>query len=100
MPLVDQVDPLARRIGAVNMIVVEADGTSVRIQHRCLRLRASLRDAKPDWRADAGPVVVLGAGGAARAVVASLAEEGAREIRLLNRTRSARSTSKAPSARR
>lgn len=46
----------------------------------------SLLDAKPDWRADAGPVTVLGAGGAARAVVLSLADRGAREIRLINRT--------------
>ena len=43
-------------------------------------------EAKPDWRADAGPAVVIGAGGGARAVVMSLAERGAREIRLVNRT--------------
>ena len=34
-----------------------------------------------------GPIVVLGAGGGSRAVVAALADAGAREIRLLNRTR-------------
>ena len=43
-------------------------------------------EAKPDWRADAGPIVVFGAGGGARAVLVGLAERGAREIRLLNRT--------------
>jgi shikimate dehydrogenase len=47
----------------------------------------SLKDEKPDWRADAGPITVLGAGGAARAVIISLIDAGAREIRLLNRTR-------------
>jgi shikimate dehydrogenase len=46
----------------------------------------SLIDAKSDWRADAGPVMVMGAGGAARAVVVSLAEKGAKDIRLCNRT--------------
>jgi len=46
----------------------------------------SLRDADPQWRPDSGPIVVLGAGGAARAVVASLAAQGAKEIRLTNRT--------------
>jgi len=40
----------------------------------------------PDWRADAGPVVVIGAGGGARAVLYGLMERGAREIRLCNRT--------------
>jgi len=42
-------------------------------------------DAQPDWRADAGPCVVLGAGGAARTAVWALAERGAREIRVVNR---------------
>ena len=41
---------------------------------------------QPDWRADAGPIAVIGAGGGARAVVYSLAERGAREIRVINRT--------------
>jgi len=86
MQLVDRVDPLARRIGAINTIVVEADGTLSGYNNDSFGFLQSLRDAKPDWRADAGPIVVLGAGGAARAVVACLAEEGAREIRLVNRT--------------
>jgi len=86
MHLVDRVDPLARRIGAINTIVVEKDGTLSGYNNDAFGYVQSLRDAKPDWRADAGPVVVLGAGGAARAVTASLADEGAREIRLLNRT--------------
>jgi len=86
MQLVDRVDPLARRIGAINTIVVEADGTLSGCNNDSFGFLQSLRDAKPDWRADAGPIVVLGAGGAARAVVACLAEEGAREIRLVNRT--------------
>jgi shikimate dehydrogenase len=47
----------------------------------------NLRHGAPGWRADAGPCAVLGAGGAARAVVASLLEAGAEEIRLTNRTR-------------
>ena len=53
----------------------------------------SIRDAKPDWRPDAGPITVIGAGGAARAVVASLAAQGAREIRVVNRTLRARARS-------
>ncbi len=86
MPLIDRVDELARRIGAVNTIVVEKDGTLTGFNNDGNGFVQSLRDAKPDWRPDAGPIVVLGAGGAARAVVASLAAQGAREIRLVNRT--------------
>ncbi len=86
MQLVDRVDPLARRIGAINTVVVEKDGTLSGYNNDGFGYLQSLRDAKPDWRADAGPIVVLGAGGAARAVVASLADAGARDIRLLNRT--------------
>src|SRR4029077_18240860 len=80
------VDPMAKQIGAVNTIVVEADGSLRGFNHDGNGFVQSLRGAKPEWRPDAGPIVVLGAGGAARAVVASLAAQGAREIRLVNRT--------------
>ena len=86
MPMLDRVDELARCIDAVNTIVVEKDGTLTGFNNDGNGFVQSLRDAKADWRPDAGPIVVLGAGGAARAVVASLAAQGAREIRLVNRT--------------
>jgi shikimate dehydrogenase len=86
MPLIDQVDPLAQRIGAVNTIVVEQDGALSGFNNDGNGFVQSIRDAKPDWRPDSGPIVVLGAGAASRAVVATLAVQGAREIRLLNRT--------------
>jgi shikimate dehydrogenase len=41
----------------------------------------------PAWRPDSGPIAIVGAGGAARAIVASLQAQGAGEIRLINRTR-------------
>ena len=86
MPLIDHVDPLAQRIGAVNTIVVEPDGSLRGFNNDGNGFVQSIRDARPDWRPDAGPITVLGAGGAARAVVASLAAQGAREIRVVNRT--------------
>ena len=86
MQMVDRVDPMARRIGAINTIVVESDGSLSGFNNDGFGYVQSLLDAKPDWRADAGPVTILGAGGAARAVIASLADRGAREIRLANRT--------------
>ena len=86
MGLVQEVDPMARRMGAINTIVVQADGSLKGLNTDGFGYIQSLLDAKPDWRADAGPIVVLGAGGASRAVVLSLADRGAHEIRLLNRT--------------
>lgn len=86
MALMDHIDPLAARIGAINTIVVEADGTLTGYNNDAYGFIQSLLDAQPDWRADAGPVTVLGAGGAARAILVALAERGAREIRLCNRS--------------
>jgi shikimate dehydrogenase len=87
MKLMDQVDPVAQRMGAINTIVVQPDGALSGFNNDGFGYVQSLRDAKPDWRADAGPVAVMGAGGAARAVVLSLLDEGAKEVRLINRTR-------------
>ncbi len=86
MRLVDRVDPMARRIGAINTVVVAEDGSLDGFNNDGFGYIECLREALPSWRADAGPAVVLGAGGGARAVVASLADRGAKEIRLLNRT--------------
>lgn len=85
--IVDRLDATAHRMGAVNLVVVEPDGSLSGYNKDGFGFIASLREAKPDWRADTGPAVVLGAGGGARSVVVSLLEQGAPEIRLLNRTR-------------
>jgi shikimate dehydrogenase len=85
-PLLDRVDDLAQRIGAVNTVVVEKDGTLSGFNNDGNGFIQSLRDADASWRPDSGPILVLGAGGASRAVVASLAAQGAKEIRLTNRT--------------
>ena len=86
MDLVDHVEPLAKRIGAVNLIVAQPDGSLSALNKDGYGFIQCLRDVRPDWRADAGPIVVLGAGGGSRAAVVSMADEGAREIRLVNRT--------------
>src|SRR5256885_234790 len=85
-PLLDRVDDLARKIGAVNTVVVENDGTLTGFNNDGNGFIQSLRDVDPKWEPGSGPVLVLGAGGAARAVVASLAAQGAKEIRIANRT--------------
>ena len=86
LALVDAPDDLARRIGAVNLVVVRPDGTLLGRNTDAAGFLHNLRAQAPDWRAADGPAVVLDAGGAARAVVASLAGAGVPDIRLLNRT--------------
>jgi len=86
LKIVDTVDPLARRIGAVNCVVVATDGSLEGQNHDAFGYIESVREAQPGWRADTGPIVVIGAGGGARAVLVGLIDQGAREIRLVNRT--------------
>lgn len=83
---VDRIDDLARRVGAINCVTVETDGSLTATNTDVFGYAASIEEADTTWRADAGPVVVLGAGGAARAILLALIDKGAKEIRLLNRT--------------
>jgi len=87
MKMMDFVDPVAKAMGAINTIVAQPDGSLHGYNNDGFGYIQSLRDAQPDWRGDAGPALVLGAGGAARAIVLSLLNEGAPEVRLVNRTR-------------
>jgi shikimate dehydrogenase len=85
--LVDRTDATARRIGAVNTVVVATDGALEGRNTDAFGFHENLARNVPGWHAASGPAVVLGAGGAARAVAASLLDQGAPEIRLLNRHR-------------
>jgi len=84
--MVDRLDPVAKRIGAVNCVVVSPDGSLEGRNTDAFGFIESVREAQPGWRADAGPTAVIGAGGGARAVLVGLIDQGAREIRLVNRT--------------
>lgn len=86
MTLVDEVDSVAIRIGAISCVVVRPDGSLFGSNNDCYGFIHNLKQTQPGWRADAGPIVVLGAGGGARAVCYGLLQEGAKEIRLVNRT--------------
>ena len=86
MQLMDTLHPAARRVAAINTVVVQADGSLLGMNNDGYGYIQSLRDAQPDWRGDAGPALVVGAGGAARAIVVALLDEGVPEVRLCNRT--------------
>ncbi len=86
LALCDTLDPAARSIGAANTLVFR-DGQVRGSNSDAFGFLENLRQGQPGWRADAGPAVVLGAGGAARAVVWALLDRGAPEVRLINRSR-------------
>ena len=83
---ISDMDAVARQIGAINTVVVQADGGLRGTNTDAFGYIQSLREGHPTWQARSGPAVVLGAGGAARAVVWALADAGVSEIRLLNRS--------------
>jgi shikimate dehydrogenase len=85
IPLLDRVDPVARAIGAVNTVVALGNGQFEGRNSDAPGFLASLRASRA-IRIDR-PAVVLGAGGAARAVMAALSDAGIREIRIANRDR-------------
>ena len=87
LALADQVEPLALRIGAVNTLVIGPDGVIHGSNTDAFGFLENLRHGLPGFAIAGRPAVVLGAGGAARAVIAGLIDEGVAEIRLLNRTR-------------
>ena len=84
--IVDEIDITAKKIGAISCVVVRQDGTLAGFNNDWYGFTHNVLEFVPDWRTDAGPAVVIGAGGGARAVLYGLLERGAREIRLCNRT--------------
>jgi shikimate dehydrogenase len=84
--IVNEVTPVARRIGAVSCVIVREDGSLAGTNNDCYGFTENMLQRQPAWRADAGPAIVIGAGGGARAIVYALAERGAREILVVNRT--------------
>ena len=86
MGMVEEVDDVARRIGAISCVIVRPDGSLAGTNNDCFGFIENMLHRQPAWRADAGPAVVIGAGGGARAVVYALAQRGARSIGVVNRT--------------
>jgi len=78
-------DADARAAGAVNLLIFQNEKIHGR-NTDVSGFSAALNDSLGEGAARNGPVVLLGAGGAARAVVIALVKNGAKEIRILNRT--------------
>jgi shikimate dehydrogenase len=81
----DSIDPLAAKAGAVNTVIVREGGKLEGRNTDVFGFSENLASAGKAW-ARKKPALVIGAGGAARAVIVALAEAGCREIRITNRT--------------
>lgn len=84
LALADTASDAARRIGAANLALAGEDGAVHVDNTDVVGVRAALDEG--GWTSATGPALLIGAGGAARAALAVLADAGA-DIRILNRTR-------------
>ncbi len=87
LSMADGVTDRASLIGAANTVTFRADGSIQADNTDGIGFLQSVRAAAPDWQAADGPALVIGAGGAARAIVSALLTAGAPEVRITNRTR-------------
>ena len=83
----DIVSDTAAVIGAANTLTFRPDGSIFADNTDGKGFLANINELAPEWKADEGPALVIGAGGAARAIVYSLLWEGAPVIFLTNRTK-------------
>ncbi len=83
--IVDELDPVAKRIGAVNLVTVGADGRLLGRNTDAYGFAQNLLAS--GYKPTGGGAFVLGAGGACRAVLVALENMGFSDIRLANRTK-------------
>ena len=86
LAIVDRADPAARRMGGLNTIVVAEDGSLDGFSTDGFGFLQALADGAPNLDLSAGPAVLIGAGGSAKAVAFALLDAGVPELIILNRT--------------
>jgi shikimate dehydrogenase len=87
LALADVITDRAALIGAANTITFRKDGRIQADNTDGYGFISNVKQIAPNWQATLGPALVLGAGGASRAVISALLSEGVPEIWLANRTR-------------
>lgn len=87
MAIADQITDRASLIGAANTLIFRNADSILADNTDGYGFIENLKSGAPSWRADAGSALVLGAGGAARAVISALVDAGVPEVILSNRTR-------------
>ncbi|MDD3183192.1 MAG: shikimate dehydrogenase [Alphaproteobacteria bacterium] len=85
MKIVDHIDPLAHRVGAVNTIIVRDDQTLEGLNTDVFGFSENLTRAGFSFDQQNSSATVLGAGGVARAIVVALQDMGLKDIRIVNR---------------
>jgi len=85
---VDEATATAQRIGAVNTVTMRPDGSLLGDNTDAFGFIENLRQSVPGWQPEAGPALLIGAGGTARPVAVALLEAGVPEITIVNRTAS------------
>ncbi|MCL4151503.1 UNVERIFIED_CONTAM: hypothetical protein GTU68_059533 [Idotea baltica] len=86
LSLVDKLDETAKKIGAVNTIYFDKDGKMVGSNTDGYGFLKHLEASVVNWKSQKSKCVIIGAGGAARAVIVSLLDDGVHELIITNRT--------------
>lgn len=87
LQIADTVTDRAALIGAANTLTFTANGRLQADNTDGAGFIDNVKQYTPDWSASEGPALMLGAGGAARAIICTLLAEGCPKIFLVNRTR-------------
>ena len=85
--LLPKLTETARRIGAVNTVIVQEDGSLLGDNTDAYGFIQNIKETLPKWSFARKTALVIGAGGAAKAVVAGLIDAGVSRVILTNRTR-------------
>ncbi|ABD53113.1 shikimate dehydrogenase [Jannaschia sp. CCS1] len=87
LSIADSVTDRAALIGAANTLTFTANEQIQADNTDGMGFLSNIRQALPGWSASAGPALVLGSGGAAKAIVSALVSDGAPVVHVANRTR-------------
>ena len=87
LSLASNVTDRAALIGAANTLTFLGDGRIQADNTDGQGFLSNIRQTLPGWRASAGPALVLGSGGAAKAIISALISDGAPQVHVANRTR-------------
>ena len=86
LKIADESSSIAQYIGAANTLTFTQENKIYADNTDAYGFINNIKCKYPDWNPKKGTSVVLGAGGASRAVIAALLSEGSKEIIVLNRT--------------
>lgn len=87
MKYVDKIDPIAKRVGALNTIIVRENGMLEGQNTDVFGFTENLKAAEFEFNPAFPVATVLGAGGVARAIIVGLQDIGFQEIRIVNRSK-------------